>query len=467
MARRRDANPGLVIGLVLGLLGCLGGAFGIVVAYRDDEAVQVAESEGHPEGPVFVPDEGSNTVYAFRRRPTSYELIRLDVPKKTPTWSLPSTDDPQHTRVLLADSLYLLTANRLQAVNPEKGTSRWKVELPRGMAPACDEPCFAGAGSRLLVKAADDVLYAFDADTGTVAWQRKLVKPSAYIGVVNGRTLVVDDKPGGGGELAVLDTDGHAVLQLEPTCPFADGSGGDMRLNSYATVVPLPAENAALLGYGFHSLCWQRIDLSTGQSTWRTPFQSTSDIANNNRDNTHVSRLGNTVVVANGHDTVTVDVGTGVVRAIPDVPGTAVPIGMAENTVVIPLLSSNHTIDAVDRTSGQRTWSVDIGEAESGDDRAKDPLSIVVGSRPRFTATVDEGSAHVIVFDPASRELVVHNISLANGKDDRKTIPSGSVRQPPHFGPAGWRAGVALLQLDDDGLEVVDTGAGTISYSFP
>jgi outer membrane protein assembly factor BamB len=280
--------------------------------------------------------------------------------------------------------------------------------------------------------------------------------------------LFLDEDTEHNGMLTLVSADGSEVTTLQPFCVSDEHSEDELEVG--ATMITLPEENAVVLGYGFGTACWQRVDLGSGTEVWKTVPSDSSGTSLTSSSGTTIVRNGDEVFLGHSDELATLDLQTGDYHELPKAPDSErVPIGVREGTVVVRAQNQRGTrtfsFQALDVVSGQLRWSVDMGEAEAGDGPGAATIFLSTGDR-RFISNVDGDTLHILTFDHDSRELRTDNVTISTGADTKASVASGVNDSLPDLVPGEWRGATVSFGIENT-LFVLDTQTAKIEYRYP
>ncbi|MBI2704705.1 MAG: PQQ-binding-like beta-propeller repeat protein, partial [Actinobacteria bacterium] len=124
------------------------------------------------------------------------------------------------------------------------------------------------------------------------------------------------------------------------------------------------------------------------------------------------------------------------------------------------------SIHAVDMTTGQEVWSVDVGGVKPAVGPEAVDIFLSTGDA-RFITSQDEETFRVVVFNHDTRQLTIHSVPFTTGKDSTTTVDSGIDGTFPYFIPAAWIGPTAIISFRDSGLVVLDTATAKVTYGYP
>lgn len=430
-----------------------------------------------PDGRAVVAPpslNGGKTVFTLTSRPgsgsTRYTMVRLDEGNTSPVWTSAEFNSPGITSApIVTDGarVYVPDGERIVALKVGDGTVAWQAPLTDEFQTSCDK-CLFFAGDRLVVGSKDATFHAFATATGEKAWTHRAKDSTATAAAFGDKTLVLDRDVGFKGLVLLLNADGTEASRLQPVCRKPD-SGIDEVLESDASVILRPDENAAIFGWGSPYPCWSRIDFGTGQQSWTTVLENTSYPVDNHE--TSIVTQGTKAAIVGDKFIAALNLETGEYTPINEIEDTKMyPIALRENTLILQTASQRGTtkyaINAVDMTSGTGVWNIDLGKARPSD--GPDANDIFVSSDgAQFTSSLDGDTFRTLVFDSPTRQLTTYTVTVSNGTQTKTAVPSGVDESLPYFDVLTWRGPTAVISFRRGGLVVLDTGTGSITYRYP
>lgn len=403
---------------------------------------------------------------------TQYKLARFDTNNGSPVWtSTPLTAGTSASQApILTDGerVYVPDKERVVAFKVSDGTLAWQANLSDEGPTSCAE-CFLLAGTQLVVKAKDNSITSFHTADGKVGWSKPAGRTSAKTQPYGDKVLLLDDDEKHNGFLVLVDADGAESAKTQPTCQV---SSITETFSTSSAIIAIPDQNALVVGFGSPYPCWQRLDMTTGTTTWAKTYKD-DDTVDDLGTQSGLARVveGSRAVLSNGDVVAALALETGEFTPLPATPNLRrVPVALGETRVILRTKTGSGTakygFQAVDLASGAVAWEVPLGTAEPADPPEAETIFLSKGDS-RFTANLDGGTFRILVFDHDSRDFRFDNVTVATGAEAKSTVPSNISGSLPHFVSGGWVGPQAVVQSDTYSLVVTNAATAKIEYQYP
>lgn len=421
------------------------------------------------------PTKAPTTVLITRRSESGrsvYELRKVDAAAGKVVWSAPLPDGNTYTPIITNGPLFfVVNKSQITAIRDTDGSVAWQRNVSDEVQVTSCKTCFWVAGDRLVAQSGDGNLQVLDTATGAPAWNRMLASTQAQVVAFGDRVLISDGKPAEDDHLFVVSlADGTQQSDLQPSCAPQSRGGSREEFDVGALIVPVVAENAVVLGFGFGSACWQRVDLASGQVAWEAPSK---DVTLSASQSVVVRGTDNHVAVSDSGNITLIDLGNGTVADMGGDSGQErVPLALTPDTLLIREKSSRGTtkysIATLDPASAQARWKVDLGTASPAEGPGANTSTVSTGES-RFTVSLAGDTVHVVTFRGDSKDFAVQNVALATGvAPGTSTVPANLTGRItiPDFRVVGWRDAQVTMIVEND-LITLDTAKSAISSRWP
>ena len=214
------------------------------------------------------------------------KIIWLDTGKNKTRWvSSPFNGDEFGELMTPAGTqVYLTSGSRLIALNDIDGSILWQTQLTDDAISY--ENNLVVLGGRVIVMSVDGILQAYDAQTGSPSWTRKMEGHDRKIRLVNDRLLLLDFVMGDDSdfELVLINPiDGSEQVVISPRCyrgSSTDASNSD-GLEADDGLIVDETDNSLYLVMGSFQGCVQRYDLSSGALVWEQKQEKSFALSSN------------------------------------------------------------------------------------------------------------------------------------------------------------------------------------------
>lgn len=321
---------------------------------------------------------------------------------------------------LVGDTLFAGVDDRLYALDPATGETKWKATLRDKLTSGCPR-CFAGIRGRLVVRTTDAYVTAYGTRSSEPLWAKRLTATSGSMSVVGDQLFIVDDPEDTSAltPVALVDpANGRTIRSTTPRCPRGDRAPWDLEMSPGDEVRAVPGSTDVLAVFGFGDGCVVRWDPTTSTVRWTSRLTGLGRVD----EESVVVGERDLVLSGSGGALVVVDLPTGEARLLP-MPSDlkAEPREIVGRTVVALTVTTRGTprggLAAWDLATGERSWAnASLGTAQPvsvGPYRNSDAL---FDSTPRsLLVPVDDG-INVFVFEGTERTFTVAPLDLATGE---------------------------------------------------
>ena len=404
------------------------------------------------------------------------KLVALSGERPQFLWASPALDDDAYDTRILGDAerIYTVSGSRLLAFNRSDGSAAWTASLADKISFNTCVNCLQLYEGRLFALSDDGSLSAFDADSGQPRWNFRATQDSPRgLYVLGGQIVFMDRDEKSEGVLHAFDPATGERVTHKPTCTSDDFFGP--RAADWTTpLYPAATGSDFFMVFGWPSPCILRLDTKTFQPAWVTV--PSRDLNLLSSFNPHLILTAEALYLPADDKVLRVDATTGDTQVV-----------LQENDYVFTLLdqhaealvllarrqrgSGRNEVWVVDSTSGERRWSVDLGEAPPFGGVAGDG-SIIDEDKPAWTWHVSERGLHILRFKRAEDDVshsILHDVydwqsGESGGQRETQLGVSTIILSAPGF--ILWRGDTLWMELNT-GVLAFDTADDAIVYRWP
>ena len=365
-----------------------------------------------------------------------------------------------------ADLVYAANSTDLLAYRKSDGSQAWLVKMPDKLNYGTST-LLVTAG-RVITNNTDQSIQAYDANTGSLVWSKRLTGYDRTLRLM-GSSLVVVDYVGDKHEYGLLFLDpasGEQQKVLSPTCTSNDYS---YNLDPDSGLLYDQAGNALYLAFDSSYGCVQRIDLSSGQTVWEA---SAEDGFNFSPDGFQSLMTDSTLYFSSGNDLLAVDRSSGTMKVLLNDPDySLLPLGASGDLLIVRARRTRGTerfeLWGIKAASGSRTWQMDLqGAAPVDPPNAMSGLIDDTGTG--YTWRLGSSGLVVLKFQAKPNQLSLEIFNLANGTlQSQKTLALNNVTGDFYGIPTviAWRGNVAYISLESN-IYSLDITTGTLKVIY-
>jgi outer membrane protein assembly factor BamB len=322
---------------------------------------------------------------------------------------------------------------------------------------------------RIITINADQSLQAYDAATGSLAWNRRLSGYDRDLRLVDGFLAVLDYTEGTYDySMYFLDPiNGDEQRVITPSCPADQFSSSMLDVDS--GLIYAEAENAIYVFYDSFSGCVQRLDSETGQVVWQTTPQ----------DNFSFSFYGfnwfatdATIYFNSGNQLLSVSKSDGTLQSIlEDESYDFVPLAITGDTLLVRAHRSRGTerfeLWGVNTSTGKQMWQM-VLDGASPIDPPDEMIGLVDDTEFGWTWGLLPTGLTLIKFQAAPNQMVLDTINPTDGTVlNEQQIPLTAVSGDFYSVPVviGWQGNIVYLNVDGV-IYVVDISTSKVLFHF-
>ncbi len=444
---------------------------GVIIAVGRSATLVPAANDAPPELLVLTrqwpPSGGELTSHS--------RVVALSGESPQILWQSESLGSELYETPLLATSEHVFIVNKARLIALRRGDGRraWEAPLTDEVAPNICANCVQLIGDKVFALSDDGTLQAFAAATGESLWTFQSIQDSPRgLYVLDGRPAFMDRNKETEGLLYVFDPASGARQTFKPECT-SDPFFGPQYADWTTPLFPAPDGNFYLI-FGWPALCLQRFSATTLQPVWSviSPRQGNVQLQTGSVPLVTEQAL----YFANDKTLFTADAATGELRELlTDNDYQFTPLDFYENTLVALAARQRggrrYEIWAVDATTGEQRWALDLGEDApfGGPFRFGD---IITDDATSWTWRVTARSLQLLRFyrapDGTSHALRYQTYDWQTGQGDgqketRLGVDTIILRAPDFL---LWRDDTAFISIDG-ALLGFDSITGEIVYRWP
>ena len=365
------------------------------------------------------------------------------------------------------DMVYAASGNTLLAYQKSDGTPAWQTQMPDKLN--YGDTTMLVTGGRVITINADQSLQAYDAATGSLAWDRQLSGNDRTLRLMHGSLVVLDyTESTYDYSMYLLDPiNGNEQRILTPACPADQFSSSMLDVDS--GLVYVEAENAIYVFYDSFRGCVQRLDFESGQAVWQTTPQEAFSFSFYGfnwlaTDTIIYFNSGNQLLAVNKSD--------GVLHPVlQDESYDFVPLAITGDTLLVRAHRSRGTerfeLWGVNTSTDKQMWQM-VFEGASPIDPPDEMIGLVDDTESGWTWKLFPTGLTLIKFQAAPNQMVLDTINPSDGTVlNEQKIPLSAVSGDFYTIPVviGWQDKVVYLDVDGI-IYVVDISTGKVLFHF-
>jgi outer membrane protein assembly factor BamB len=366
-----------------------------------------------------------------------------------------------------ADLLYATSGTDLLAYRKNDGSLAWQAQMPDKLNHG--ETSLLVTDGRVLTMNLDQSVQAYDAQTGALAWSRRLAGYDRTLQLMGG-SLVLLDYTGDDYTYSLVFLDpvtGAEQNIITPACPCSEYSSATLDTDS--GLLYDEAENALYLVFDSSPGCVQRLDLASGKTSWQalddewysfSPYGFTGLLT------------GTHLYFSNGHQLLAVDKAIGALQTLlTDEDYEFIPLAVTGDRLIVRARrtrgSERFEIWGVEAISGERLWRMDLVNAKPIDS-PNELVGLVDKDEAGWTWNLLSGQLVLIQFQAAPNQLVIQTVNPADGTLTSETsvalkAVTGDFYSVPKV--IGWQDNLLYISLDAN-IYAVDVSTGKVKFSY-
>lgn len=478
---------GLPVVIILATIPGVGAFFGQLVSGNVQEAVSNVQTLGTninvERSAALVPaanDAPPDILVLTRQWPldggeTTSRVVALSGESPELFWQSESLGTDLYETPLLATDEHVIVVNqaRLVAIRRGDGALAWEAPLTDEVAANVCVDCVRLIGDKVVALSDDGTLQAFAAATGESLWTFQSIQDSPRgLYVLDGRPAFMDRNEATEGLLYVFDPASGERQTFKPECT-SDPFFGPRYADWTTPLFPAPDGDFYMV-FGWPTLCLQRFDATTMQPVWNTVSPNEGNVQFQSGSTPLVAE--DALYFANYKTLFAADAVTGELRELlTDDDYTFTPLDAFKDTVVTLAVrqrgSQRYEVWAVDATTGERRWSLDLGQ----DAPIGEPFGyggIITDDATMWTWRATARGLQLLRFyrapDDTSHALRYQTYDWQTGQGDgQKETRLGVdtiILTAPDF--LLWRNDTLWMEMDGD-LLGFDAASGEITYRWP
>ena len=220
---------------------------------------------------------GDLLVYTYGIGDSRYSVALIDGASHAARWQSQPLSKEAYQGQLVAGQgmIYLTDQDQLLALRLSDGTLAWQTALAVEPQSGCDD-CVRLLGSHVIVLEKNSGIQSFNAQTGKLAWSKRLSDNTRQLPVAGDRLVTTQPSQEKDGTIiAFLDpATGKPALQIDPHCPQPNPFSEFERPRADTPFLFSADAKTMYAMYGFFSQCAQAFDLSNGETRWEVPMEA-------------------------------------------------------------------------------------------------------------------------------------------------------------------------------------------------
>ncbi len=404
---------------------------------------------------------GDLLVYAYGIGDSRYTVALIDGASHAARWqSQPLSKEAYQSQLVAGQNMiYLTDQDQLLALRLSDGTPAWQAALAVEPQSGCDD-CVRLLGGYVIVLEKNSGLEAFDAQTGKLAWSKRLGDNTRRLPLAGDRLVTTQPSQEKDGTIiAFLDpASGKPALQLDPHCPQPNTFSDLERPRSDTPFLFSADAKTMYIMYGFFSQCAQAFDLSNGETRWEVMMEE--NMVPPSWYNNTALVTDQALYVNQDHMIWALDTADGSIRTlIEDKEYNLRPLARRDNILIVLAAptwdSQRQELWGLDVATGERRWQQSLqahslrNGSSSGDwDWQLTPKGLVLVQVLR-----DDARLIVETLDPRS------GVSSAKQETQLTDLHMPSLYQPM------WTDDIVYLKLDSQ-IYAVDLATGKPAYQL-
>jgi len=365
-----------------------------------------------------------------------------------------------------SDLIYAANGTTLLAYRMSDGSLAWQTEMPDKMnGVGVDMLLTAG---RLITDNADQTIQAYDAETGSPAWSKRLAGEDTGLRLMGNMLVILDQTtdPSTYGLIFLDPVTGNQQNVITPACTY---NGSTFGLDTGVGLDYDAAENAIYIVYDSSNGCVQRLDMGTGKIAWELDSDNSFDFTS---DGFQSLMTDSTLYFNNGSDLLAVDKASGkgqVLLTNPDY--TILPLAQNGNDLIVRAYktrgSGRFELWGVDATGGSMLWQMDMQGAQPID--PPDVMSGLIDNNDYgYTWQLMPAGLVVLKFEGQPNQIALQTFDPATDNSlGSRTIPLPSISGDFYDIPTvlSWQENIVYLNLDSK-ICALDLTSGKLTVIY-
>ena len=364
------------------------------------------------------------------------------------------------------DLVYAANASVLLAYRKSDGSLAWQVQMPDKLNYGAST--LLVAGGRVITNNVDQSIQAYDAETGSPVWNKRLTGYDRTLRLMGNSLVVIDyiDSDYNYGLVFLDPATGSQQNVVNPTCTYNDY---DSNIDTDTGLIYDHAENALFLVYDSSYGCVQRLDLASGQAAWSA---SSKDSFSFSSDGFQSLMTDSSLYFSNGNDILAVNKSTGEMKVLLTNPDyELLPLAVAGDKLIVRARRTRGTerfeLWGVDATSGDQAWQMDM-QGSSPIDPPNEMSGLIDDTGSGWTWKLVPSGLVVIKFQAKPNQLVLEIFNPADGTSQGKqTLALNKVSGDFYSIPTviGWQGSLVYLSLESN-IYALDVTTGKMKVVY-
>jgi outer membrane protein assembly factor BamB/ribosomal protein L7/L12 len=365
-----------------------------------------------------------------------------------------------------SDLVYVAIGTDLLAYRKSDGSLAWQVQMSDKLNYGTST-LLVTAG-RVVTSNTDQTIQAYDASTGSPAWNMRLGGYDRTLRLMDGSLVVVDytNKNNDFGLLFIDPASGNQQKMVTPVCMH---DSYDSNIDPGAGFAYDQANNALFLVYDSSYGCVQRLDLVNGQTVWSANSEDNFSFSSDGFQ----SLLTNSMLYfSNGNDILAANKSTGEMKVLLTNPDyDLLPLALAGDRLIVRARrtrgSERFELWGVNAASGNLVWQMDM-QGFSPIDPPDDMSGLIDDTDWGWTWKLTPGGLAVIKFQGAPNQLVLESFNTETGtRQGQQTIALKKVSGDFYSIPTviGWQGSVVYFNLESN-IYALDVTSATLKVIY-
>jgi len=404
---------------------------------------------------------GDLLVYAYGTGDSRYTVALIDGASHAARWQSQPLSKEAYQGQLVAgqNMIYLTDQDQLLALRLSDGTPAWQAALAVEPQSGCDD-CVRLLGGHVIVLEKNSGLEAFDAQTGKLAWSKRLGDNTRRLPLAGDRLVTTQpSQEKDGTVIAFLDpASGKPALQLDPHCPQPNTFSDLERPRSDTPFLFSADAKTMYTMYGFFSQCAQAFDLSNGETRWEVMMEE--NMVPPSWYNNTALVTDQALYVNQDHMIWALDTADGSIRTlIEDKEYNLRPLARRDNILIVLAAptwdSQRQELWGLDVATGERRWqhSLQAHSLRNGSSSGDWDWQLTPKGLALVQVLRDDARLIVETLDPRS------GVSSAKQETQLTDLHMPSLYQPM------WTDDIVYLKLDSQ-IYAVDLATGKPAYQL-
>jgi outer membrane protein assembly factor BamB len=367
----------------------------------------------------------------------------------------------------IGELVYAASGNSLLAYHKSDGTPAWQTQMPDKLNYG-DTTIMVVAG-RVITINADQSLQAYDAATGSLAWNRRLNGYDRNLRLMDGSLMVLDYTEGTYDySMYFIDPlNGNEQRVITPTCQISEFTTAALDVDS--GIIYIQSENSLYLFYDSYDGCAQRVDFTTGQVLWQAIPENDFSFSAYGFNSLTADAI---IYIGDSSQLLAMNKTDGMIQFIlADDNYDFVPLAVTGDTLVVRARRSRGTerfeLWGVNIATGKQMWQM-VLQGFSPIDPPNEMAGLVDDTDFAWTWKLSPAGLTLLKFQGAPNQMLLDTINPTDSTLlGEQIIPltqvSGDFYSIPEV--IGWQDNIVYLNVDSV-IYVVDISTGKVLFHY-